>query len=161
MNISREKAEDVAESLTQKIKEERDGYSAEKCQILKDFILSKTPDRVKEFFTENPEWIKRNHVLIHGVSHYESVSAVWKDDVITVDDITAKAFTDVFNKEESANKKLRKVKQEIIQAMLSLKTYARCKEQFPEAYALLPQTSTSTALMVNLDSIRKELNETA
>ena len=49
----------------------------------------------------------------------------------------------------------------VIDTLLSLKTYKRIKESFPEAYALIPedvQNSEVTALAVPIDKIREMLN---
>ena len=160
MNISREKAEQVAKQLTKKIKDNFEALEGKKSQVLLDFIDSKTPENVRQFFIDNPKWQRKTHVRVYGVPHYETVYANWNGETITVDEDTSKVFMLLHNEQQNEGKKLHKLREEITQAMLAMKTYARCKDQFPEAYELLPKTSVSTALMVNLESIRETLSET-
>lgn len=57
---------------------------------------------------------------------------------------------------QDAKKEIATLVTEIESALLSLRTYKRIEEKFPEAFKVIPE-KVSTALIVNLDEVRAKL----
>jgi len=68
-----------------------------------------------------------------------------------------KLFTLVQKREKQKNE-IKNLRKEIKQALINLKTFKRVETEFPEAFKFLPK-NVSTALVVNVDSIKKQLND--
>ena len=58
---------------------------------------------------------------------------------------------------DDSDKEYRKLKEEIQNSLITLRTYNRIRQAFPEAYALLP-VEGSTAISVCVNDVRNKLS---
>jgi len=63
----------------------------------------------------------------------------------------------LWNQKNDKLEEIENLRTDLENAILTLRTYARIKEQLPEAYELLPD-KTSTAISINLESIKTRLH---
>ena len=159
MNISRTKAEAVAKKLTAHIVAEADKERENARAAVIAFVDNATPSEVKEFRKNFPKWIDESqHHKIHGLPIYFSMIIQWRKGELRLDGVTADKVTKIMYKEKDIRDKAEKIYHDIVNTLLSLKTYNRCKEAFPEAYALLPDSVSSSNLPVaRIDAIRERL----
>lgn len=165
MKISKQTAEKVANEMTSKKQEELKkmtdtleilGYEIAKSVIPKDVLI--IYEKYKYYFNTS------NTLLISGPGiNKESIN--FKKELPT----TQWCINKTLNKNESEkirqlldkkldlNKELILLKNDIVNALLSLGTSKRIETEFKEAFKFLPKNTENKALIVNLDSIRTKL----
>lgn len=74
------------------------------------------------------------------------------------DDIATQVMT-LSDKASKLMKKRDTLRKDIQNSLLSLRTYNKVKENFPEAFKYLPDSNISTALTINLSAIRERVQE--
>jgi len=93
----------------------------------------------------NFEWIEMSDILPYNSKTTE----------LTQDQ--ANSLMPLWIQKIDKEKEIKELKTDLENAILTLRTYARIKEQLPEAYELLPD-KTSTAISINLESIKTRLH---
>lgn len=162
--VTKEIAKAVAKGLTanhtaqiQKIEKRMGGLTV-------SHIYSETPKEVKEFYAKHPKYCNtRTGVYLRGNtigSVYLNIDAVpWKGDnsTVIVPDELGRALMKLEVKKEGIQKAKNRLYREIEQTMLSLKTFKKVQEVFPEAVEFLPKGEAVYLPVVNLEGIRNEL----
>jgi hypothetical protein len=158
MNITRAKAESVAYKLTQGLREQAKSVDEQARQTVLDFVDKATPKEVKEFRAKYPDWSRsEEHEKVQGCSIYVAFMVNWRKGELRVDEKTADTVTKLKYKSKDLDNKATETYDKIVNTLLSIKTYNRCKDAFPEAYALLPEASERNLPVVQVDSIRDAL----
>lgn len=164
MRITKQIAENVAERLTETKVKNLEAQKQKIKDLVTELIREKTPHEVVllskkhtsfftitdrfRFDTEDFKWeyFESNERFPSTEKHYELTKEENK-----------KLFTLVQKREKQKNE-IKQLRKEIEQALINLKTFKRVETEFPEAFKFLPKNG-STALVVNVDSIRKQLND--
>jgi hypothetical protein len=158
MNISRTKAENVAYGLTKPLQEQAKRTTNEINAIIQDFVDKNTPKELIEVYKKYPEWENtKTYKKVYGIPLYLDVQISWHNGDFRLDEVTADKVTKLLYVKKDINDNIRKTRDEIVNMLVSLKTYNRCKEVFPEAYALLPDAEVKHLPIVQIDQIREKL----
>jgi len=160
-NITKAIAQEVAIKLTVK---KRDSLKNEELKLKDDFreiIIKTIPKDVLDCFEKHPSYFDtRTSVQLSGNGfQWESINfgkelPVFRN--FTPDAVTAKKIMILKNKVEDSKKNLSDLQKEIENALFGLRTYKRVEENFPEAFAFLPNKIT-TSLAINLTDIRQKI----
>lgn len=164
MNVTKQVAREVAIAL---VKPKQDELKAIKDKLgieAYKIICSKIPNKVivafdynKEYFKHskskqvrgfgfNFEWLEMSHAL-----PYKNTAAT------ELNQDEANILLPLWNQKNDKLEEIENLRTDLENAILTLRTYARIKEQLPEAYELLPD-KTSTAISINLESIKTRLH---
>jgi hypothetical protein len=162
MNITRTIAKNVADKLVREIDEKKAAAEKQADKLIAEFVESNTPKAVKEFMELHPGWCtKRHRRRVYGCPFYITAYEKWHQDDIHLDEATADEVTKHMHKAKELSELANITRAKIIHTLLSIKTYNRCKESFPEAYALLPEIKVISLPAVQVDSIRQALGITS
>jgi len=167
MRISKTTAQAIAKKLTVTKQEQVNALGLYYRQYVKDSYLKQVPKEVSECYQKHKEWFyTTSYVRFEGKGfRYESVAI--DENVIANKNSTAYLdLTDTIatkakklqNKWLEAQKELNKLQLDIEAALYGLKTFAQIEKNLPEAVPYLPK-STSLELMVNLDTLRSQINK--
>ena len=166
MNVTKIIAKEVAVLLTKKLKEKADWLEIDLKNSVTSMYKISVPEIVVKISNDMPEWFRyRNTVIVQGNGFsYQHVSTtenvICKADlsypILTPTPEQAKILIDLKTNFEDANKNYSEVLQEIEQALISLRTYKKVEENFPEAFIHLPN-KIPTSLTVNLSDIRNKI----
>lgn len=158
MNISKSKAQDVAWKLTIPIRDEVKQVEKQVSELVGAFIEQRTPESIKQAISQHPEWFIQKAVYLDGIPLRWREAAYWDSNEVKLDAETADKVTKALYHRKDLEDKERKAREQIEATLLDIKTYKRCKEVFPDAYALLPQAELSNLMpVVQVDSIREML----
>ncbi len=165
MVLSQEKAKQIAIKLCEKKKESVSKLLAEYQQFVHDSYVKQTPTEIISMQKKYPDWFSTSTgIYLHGNgfnNEYVNTSKAVIDNTsrsayMKMDNKLASQISQYKNAYLKAKDNHEDLVREIKTALINLKTFSRITEKFPEAAALLPK-STSTAIMVNVDGIRKKL----
>jgi hypothetical protein len=162
MNISRTKAEIVADKMVSGRFEKLRESEKELSNLITQAALETLPELVQDCFKNHGKYMQTGgYVKLIGPNgdafdHQVRGPFNWGAHVQL-----SEARHSLFRKSADAHKKeeqaINQLRRDIINALLKLKTYNRVKEQFSEAYEHLPE-KTETALSIPVADIRKRLN---
>lgn len=164
MRITKQLANDIAKKLTSKNLQEITDAKTKLKSKSKEFAIKKIPTEVMEMFAKYPKVFEatRSIRFTNVDLHFKwwSIEGDIPDffenytPISDADAKTLKKLNDNIRQLENENKDLFR---QIEIALIGLKTFKNVERDFPEAAKHLPTPATSTALTVNLDSIRKKL----
>lgn len=163
MNITKENAKVVSAQLTEKIKEnvknKRDLFEV----ALIGVIHSTIPKDVLDFGATHPSYIRKvSNVTVEG-NGFNYINFTFKTPIIKSNNgfspsaKQAEILSKLRDDWDNSDKEYRKLREEIQNSLITLRTYNRIKQAFPEAYALLPNEGV-TAISVCVDDIRGKLS---
>lgn len=157
------KSEQVAGKLTEHIKKQMINIDKEFSGIVNEYIEKNTPDKVVECFKSNPEYFAKgdyNSVYFNGqhIGYSRIITPIkYNANCVEVGDgKVGNKLVRIKQRQEKLEQKRDQLFREIKGALLSLRTYKKISEQFPEAVEYLDEP-VKNELVVNLDSIRKQL----
>jgi hypothetical protein len=162
MNITIEKAETVAAKM---VSSRMDTLgSAKKAMKAKasSFVMAALPTLVKDCFEKHPDYFSSRDTTVRLVNahgdelHMEARSPLGWGETCIISDEQHAELRRLYAECKAEGKAIDELERDIKNTLKSLKTYTRVKEQFPEAYALLPQDKTA-ALSIPIDDIRNRL----
>lgn len=167
MRITMSLADQIAKALTAKNKEHVKKLDIEFKELVTDLYLAQVPAKVSALLKIHPEWFDYTNTIIYsgnGNSHTQTniLKKVVKNGnqswcgTLNLNPESGPLVADSKYKAEKAEEDFKKLFLEIRTALVGLRTFAQVEKTFPEAVPFLP-TSTSTALMVNLDQLRAKL----
>lgn len=164
MRITKDIANDIAVKLLLNKGQEISDLKSNLSKKVFDLYNKSIPKEVLEFSKKHPEYfLFTDDVTIYGPGlngQWVKSERVFKKNKNTSlmlnekDAVFCKKCLDDISDKVSAYHSL---KNEIETALYNLRTYAKVAESFPEAIQFLTKTATSTALIVNIDSIRQKL----
>lgn len=163
MNITKENAKLVSAQLTEKIKE---NVSTKKDLFefaLVEAIYSTIPKAVLDFGNTHPSYIKKvSNITVEGngfnyINFSLKTSIIKSNTGFSPSVKQAEVLSKLRNDWDNSDKEYRKLREEIQNSLITLRTYNRIKQAFPEAYSLLPNDGV-TAISVCVDDIRGKLS---
>lgn len=168
MRISKDLAKQIAERLLEK---KAEGISKAQDALRKftnEIVPTKIPDEVKQFAKRFPEYFEFSTSVRFCCKETNRSTYKWNsvdDSFVDKSEGSYMAITkSEYNEYEKLSDKIEKLKsdynrslQDVKAAIFNLRTDAKLREHFPEAAALIPKGNTTTALAVNIDSIRELL----
>lgn len=162
MVISKEKALFIAKELCKKKLAAYEKESENLRKVVSKLYSKQVPPVVKALYKKYPEYVKDTSYAViegHGIS-YLHVSLVNKMPGHT----RMKLTPDIANQIKKANwakidakKEYDDLVLEVKTAIITLKTYARITEKFPEAAKLLPSVTKYNPPAIQIDKIRDKL----
>lgn len=163
--ITKTHADTIAKEMVKKMTDKIQLKKVELSQYITDQYNATLPKDVLNLFNQYPNYFKRaGTVLLKGnglnSGYYLSKSVCAVSDyqvALQPEPAAAKIISKSLNEIEKLETKRNQLKVQIEQTLLSLKTYKRIEDQFPEAYALIPERATVNAIAVPIDDIRKQL----
>lgn len=163
MNITKENARLVSIQLTEKIKEDvinkRDLFEV----ALVEAVYSTIPKTVLDFGNTYPSYIKKvSNITVEGngfnyINFSLKTSIIKSNGGFSPSKRQAEVLSKLRDDWDNSDKEYRKLKEEIQNSLITLRTYNRIKQAFPEAYILLPNEGV-TAISVCVDDIRGKLS---
>lgn len=166
MQISKMTAEQIATKLVEKKRKEVDELDQEIKKLCTEKAESQVPSEVHKLFKVHSEFVEtacEAYLDGHGLSReYIKLSKNVPAPngyrvIIKMDAAFGKKILTLLNKKKDKNDATVKLKNEIIQALLTLRTSKQIIEKFPEAAALLPSQSKGLLPALNLKPIRDQL----
>ena len=166
--ISKDLARQIATKLTEKSRIAKDELHKEYRQLVTDLYKEQVPDDVSKCFKNNPDWFyTQSSIRLDGHGFDWEYVATMGGNVIAnggsnaflkLTSKTADKITNSKRKWEKAKDSYELLKDETVQALLALKTFANIRKELPEASPMLPPPM-SNALVCNFDSLKKKLNK--
>ena len=176
--ISKVIAESIARQLVAKFDIEYNNLSEEIVNYLKPLVLKTIPTEVAELYKKYPQNFKtiRTVILNSNGFHNDSVSFkepipippnfnyceyVYDKDLLLPNGKPALSKDNythlwkLWEKRKSIAEKKETTRKEICNTLLTLKSYKRIQEHFPEIASYLPTSTQTMALTLNLDKIRE------
>ncbi len=161
--ITKEIAKEVAKKLTEKKQKALELEKSKLNDLAYGIALSKVPDEVMKCYKKHKGYFNTASYLqlsgngfnfdIINFNEYLPSAGI----VFTPNDSDSKKLKALTNSIEDKSKELKSLRNEIEIALCNLRTYNGVEKEFKEAFKLLPKRSISTALTVNLLSIRERL----
>lgn len=164
--ITKTMAEEISKAMTEKKQQKIQTLREELYTAVRALHDSTIPLEVKEFSKKHPDYIKFSNYISLG---YEfSYLKVSTETPVICDSSNSKGVIDphnlglkplikklhtIYDKEKS----LSKLQSDIKEALISLRTVAKVRSEFPEAAKHIPEKKITTALAVNLTDIKNRL----
>jgi hypothetical protein len=159
-------ATQVAFKLTEKSKIAADNFKKEYEKLVTELYEAQTPQLVKDAYAKHREWFYRRSCVLfsgHGFqweqanTQYPIICNNGTSASLQLTDKIAEKIMKAKRKYDKANDEYKQLKSETENALLALKSFKNIKQHFPDAVNFLP-AETSTALVVNFDSLKDKLN---
>lgn len=164
MVISKEQARVIAEKLCEKKKAEFLKAKGIVSKIVTDLRKKQIPADVLRFFKKHPGFFQKSHEIRfegHGLRFTYMMmteSLPYEGNLILhLTSETANKIKDAMNNEENARVNYVELREEIINALLSLRTHKRISESFPEAAKHLPKPVTYLPPAIPIETIMKKI----
>ena len=144
--------------ITEKIKE-NDG---EISKIVQDYILKDCQGEVLRLWKQKSEWLQTsssiyfNYLGQHDYCNFTKSIPKKQSTILIEDQEIAVQIQSIVNENISLRKKSKELSAELEITILKLSTFARIKEQFPEAAELLPDEKKSE-IAINIQDVRNKL----
>lgn len=168
--ITKQIAEDVSKAMTATHRSNAKQLQSEFKDKVREIAVKRVPQQVMELFENsegvNPYISTTNSVRLYGHGFDGNWISTQKDfphkSMCTANIELSKNEGQMLWELETNYKKAKdrvdQLQDEIYNALYcTLKSYKNVEKHFPEAYEHLPRLSTSTALTINLDKLRKKI----
>lgn len=165
MRITQQNANDVAEKLVQPKRVQLQKLLKEISDEVKAEYLKTVPASVLKLFKTEHGWLGTNErvQILNSTWHYTYINVSGSvpkphngSAKLLLDEATDKRLGKIRDEADKLERLISETKREIAATMLSLYTYAKVKDIFPEAYTLLP-VKESKALMIDMNKLRAKL----
>lgn len=166
--ITKDIAKDVSKAMTKTLWEKAAEADTAFKNAVRKMALSRVPNEIVEMYNSDTirpyiNYVSSIQVCGNGFN-YEWVTIKpipWENDrttrIAAKNDESVK-LTELQREYKKLEKKAEELYTEINETLYyTLKTYKNVEKHFPEAIPFLPQLSTSTAVAVNVDSLRSKL----
>lgn len=157
--ISRSKAESVSRKLTKKRWDEIESTKKKLAEKASEALLSLCPKEVIECFqTDAKSYLKTDTSLYINqlyVNLYKAIP-VKSGNIKLEDKVVSKEITDLYYLAEKQKEDVLNLEREIEETLISLGSYKKIQETFPEAAEFLG-IEVRHLPAINLDSIREKL----
>lgn len=160
--ITKMAANQVAEILTSKKKEEVKKSKDKVSEFITTLFEANIPTSVMEAFTKFPKYFKnRSYVYLSGagIQSYQSVQLSKNlpnsEDYLEMKPHHAEKFIKLNREFEEKKKELKKLQLDVETAVFNARTYKKIAELFPEAVPHLPAVFPPPA--INYSDIRKRI----
>lgn len=164
MVISKEQARVIAEKMCEKKKSEYLKAKAAVSKLVTALRRKQIPADVLRFFKKHPDFFQKSNEIRfegHGIRFtyiYMTESLPYEGNrILHLTSETGNKIKDAMNAEDKAKKEYEDLRQEIKVALLSLRTYKRITETFPEAAKHLPNPVTYLPPAIPIETIMKKL----
>ncbi len=166
--ITKQIAENTAKAMTAEKAKEAEALKLEFREIVRAVALKRVPEAVQALYRENefkPYLITREYFALngHGFSYrgaYTDQEIPWsgKSNALELSREEGKILWELEKNYKKAEDRVLELRDEIEVALYdTLRTYKKVQEHFPEAFEYLPKLSSSTALSINLDTLRQKI----
>ncbi len=161
--ITKEIAKEVAKKLTEKKQKALDLEKTKLSELAYGIALARIPADIMKCFKKHKNYFSTSSYLQltgNGFNHEHVDFNEYlpsADRIMTPNDSDAKKLRTLMDSIQDKTKELKSLRNEIEIALCNLRTYNGVEKEFKEAFKLLPKRSISTALTVNLSSIRERL----
>ena len=163
--ITKDHANFIASQMVKKMSAEIQSHQEALSQFVTDRYNETIPADILDAYKKYPNYFKRaSRILLrdNGLNDsfglFKPVCALSDfQAVFQPDTPAAKVISKHLNQIDKLKTKRDSLKKQIEQTLLSLRTYKRIEDKFPEAFALIPQRSTVNAVAIPIDDIRKQL----
>lgn len=166
MRITKELAKMMAGQIltnnAQEVSDAREAY----CQAVTDVYKTQIPENVMELFGQYPKWVSitdsvrlEGHGFRHDVVSITESLPCQNDDsyvYLKMNAAIAAKLVKLKNRHAKLAEAYRILKSNTTNALISLGTYKRISENFPEAVQFLPKDN-NLRVMINYDAIRKQI----
>jgi hypothetical protein len=172
MKIQQYKMQKIADRLSADKKLKADELETAAVNAATKFISDQIPDEVKEFFAKWPKVGKydTHYVRIgssfNGLGYYTKSLAGAKALPITRNVSEDSPEAKLFNKATTARKVADETHNRVICALMKIQTYAKLKNEWPEAYAILceidgtaDKAAKEACICDDVEKLRAELNQ--
>lgn len=149
----------LVKPITDKINENSNSISG----IIKDYILKDCPIEILDLWHKNSNWVNTSSYVSFSYLGQSSSCSFKKDipikskHIIIEDREIAEQVQKIINCNLDLKKKHRELSTELEVTILKLATFARIKDQFPEAAQLLPDENKRTEIALNIQDVRNKL----
>lgn len=162
----------IAEFVAEKMSAEKKQNLLIKKKELEVFVISEymesVPKKIKEAFSkaEDKDYIISTSSIQFGGVHGLGFNYIKLGKRVPIRNIdrafcpskyAAKKIVSLERECKDLEKKYKEVHEGVYQALIGLKTYNNVEKEFPEAFEFLPAIEKSTAIMLNIDSLRQKL----
>jgi len=162
--ITKDLAERTALKLTEKKLLAINMVKEELSKLLFDYQYESLPEQIKDCFKAHPDYFNKSssfRPLGEGLnfSYHNIISELpySKNANVVLNKEQANRVSKLIAKKETMSQKYRQLNIEIESTLFALRTYKNVEREFPEAFVLLPELSTNTSVMINVSSIRSQL----
>lgn len=160
--ITKEIASYVAKELLKEKQEKIDKLKQERKDFSTDVIERSIPIEILSAFRDYPQYFKTTQTPTfrgEGLG-WESYTVNSKfpasGNSIEISENTASKLVRYNDRISDLQRRYDDLFNQVEQSLIALRTYNNIEKEFPEAFKLLP-ARTSTAIMVNISDIRKQL----
>ena len=167
MNITKSIAENVAIAMTKQKQDEITKVGREMADIVQDYVVKCLPKEVKSFYKSHPKWVNKSSFFVVrgvGIGYYinqetDELPIQNHDKIVVLPDSEAVKYMALFNRKKDLKDEVSALVADIKNALLTMRTYKRIEEQWPEAFALIPKDEAKkpTGVAINLSDIKKRL----
>lgn len=169
MNITKYLAEEVASKMVEPLKKKMNDLSNERTKIADEAIMKSIPKDVIDCYKRFLSYFCiSNSVTLHNGSYEKRVSQVTGFPSEKTYYPYMEADLEIIQKIENLDLKIDSIKKEkekvfesVVSTLLSLRTFKRAKESFPEAYKYMSQYEDqgNTAIALPIDNILSTLKK--
>jgi len=163
--VTKEIAKEVAKGLTANHLAQIEKINEKIATIAVSEASIQTPQEVKDFYKKHPSYCNvRTSIYLRGENMNQAWVQVpalpWKGDgsTLILPAETGAKVQKLELKKRGIEKSMYELRKQIEQTVISLRTFKKVQEAFPEAAEFLPKGEAVYLPVVNLDVIRKELN---
>lgn len=155
--------EKLVSPITEKIKE-NDGKIS---KIVQDYVLKDCPKEIIHLWKQKSKWINVacnisfSYLGQHSWCYFPNSqdTPIQNSQIHIEDRVIAEQIQAIVNDNIGMKKKSKELSKELEITILKLSTFARIKEQFPEAAELLPDEKKQTEIALNIQDVRNKLKD--
>ena len=162
-NLTKTQAEEIAVAMTAKERVKFNALQAQVREAVAEAYLNHLPDEVVVLFRSRPQYVNTTGSLrIDGNGFNNEYYRLFRtvpqgeSNLFLPKPGEAKILREAIDRVATEEAKLKELKRDIYNALITLKTVKRISEQLPEAIPFL-NIKTSTAITLNLSDLRKRL----
>jgi len=164
MRITKDLTKQIVKKLVYPITEKIEENDGKISTIIQKYVLKDCPKEVIHLWEKKSNWIHTaNNISFNYLGQYSwcyfpkrQDTPIQKSQITIEDREVAEQIQFILNDNIDLNKKLRELSKELEVTIFKLATFARIREQFPEAAELLPD-ETKREIALNIHDVRNKL----
>lgn len=165
MRITKDLTYKIIDQLVKPITDKIDENDCKISKIIQDYVLKDCPKEVINLWKQKSKWINVetnisfNFLGQHSWCYFpkKEYTPIKKSNIVIEDRVIAEQIQVIVNSNIDLKKKSKELSKELEITILKLGTFARIREQFPEAAELLPDENKRTEIALNIQDVRNKL----
>lgn len=165
MRITKELTYKIIDQLVKPITDKITENDSKISKLVQNYVLKDCPKEIIILWKQKSKWINTannisfNYIGQHSWCYFPNNdhTPIQKSQITIEDRNVAEQIQEIKNDNILLTKKSKELSKQLEVTILKLATFARIREQFPEAAELLPDENKRTEIALNIEDVRNKL----